>query len=401
MQDIHQLDGLAPLHGDERIKFIEKLTNTNVAAVDGGDLATIIFGSILYLLTLIFLGYVWLNHGYRPIRAKSVKLCTLMYVAGLMWMVGDFQMNGLVEITGAWKHCRVWVVWVRILSSYVYSGMLMIRFYALERIFNQGKSYKGKAMYIPAAILAALLLAYCLSCQLVSTKYITEYVDFVQICVVDDRFRYASIALMWVPWTVVLVLAFRLRNIQSTFNERYESLIICVLAYTILIKTTVIHATHPYYIFEKSYRLSETLIDAICGNAIIWLMLGYPAYQCLFHREQYELEWMRMLRKDGVVKGYPANIRATPREASGYSQIGGSTFNSPAKAHASECEENSTMDTLQMLSINAQTLTPESAPQSVTMHRRPPVNFTVLQVDSVVSLDDTANANTEYPRQIL
>ncbi|KAJ2477570.1 hypothetical protein IWW56_004252 [Coemansia sp. RSA 2131] len=400
MSDLHQLDGLPPLRGEERIAFLEKLTNINIALVDGSDLATIIVGAVLYVLTFLFMGYVWLNHDYQPIRAKTVKLCTIMYVAGLLWMVGDFQMNGLVELTGAWKNCRVWVVWVRILSSYIYSGMLMIRFYALERIFNQSKPYKGRAMYIPAISLAILLLAYCLSCQFVSGKYITEYFDYAQICVVDDRFRYASIGLMWVPWTVVLVLAVRLRNIQSTFNERYESLVICVLAYTILIKTTVIHATHPFYIFEKSYRQSETLIDAICSCAIIWLMLGYPAYQCMFHREQYEKEWVQKLRKDGVVKKYSANLRSGSHEASGYSQMDGSTFNSPPKTIGTNYFEKDPIDTIHMMSVNTQIST-NFITQPTAAHRRPAVEFSALHMDSAVSLNGSADTNPGYPWRII
>ncbi|KAJ1804481.1 hypothetical protein LPJ77_004742 [Coemansia sp. RSA 2523] len=394
MIDLHVLDGLSPLHGEERIAFLEKLTNINVAAIDGSDLATIIAVAVLYLLTFMFMCYVWYNHDYQPIRAKTVKLCTIMYVAGLMWMVGDFQMNGLVELTGAWKSCRVWVVWVRILSSYIYSGMLMIRFYALERIFNQSKPYKGRAMYIPAICLVVVLLAYCLSCQFVEGKYISEYFDYAQICVVDDRFRYASIGLMWVPWTVVLVLAARLRNIQSTFNERYESLVICILAYTILIKTTVIHATHPFYIFEKSYRQSETLIDAVCSCMIILLMLGYPTYQCMFRRDEYEKEWVQKLRKDGVVKKYSGNLQVG--SASGYSQMDGSTFNSPPKTNYFEKDP---IDTIHM-SLNTH-MSANFITQPTVAHRRPAVEFSALHMDSVVSLDGSADTNPAYPWHII
>ncbi|KAJ2850920.1 hypothetical protein IWW36_001546 [Coemansia brasiliensis] len=381
MPDIDQFDGLPPLQGEERVQFLQKLTGLDIQLVDGSDLAVIIISFVFCLLTLLFLAYVWLNHNYRPIRAKTVKLCTLMYMVAITWLLGDLQMNNMVNLTGGWKHCRTWVVWVRILSSYAYSGMLMIRFYALDRIFNQSKPYKGRAMYAPAVGLTVVLLAYCLTCQFVDAKYISKYFDYVQICVVDSRFRYVSIGLMWVPWTVVLVLAFRLRNIQSSFNERYESLVICLLAYTILIKTTVIHATHPFYIFEKSYRQSETLIDAICSNAIIWLMLGYPAYQCMFNREKYETEWMQKLRQDGRIKRYSVKMQPVSHSTTGYSQIGGSTFQNPLRIEGSQCIDSDPLDSFRLLSQNNQTLTMDLIAQPSIMQRRPVVDFSTLQIE--------------------
>ncbi|KAJ2452547.1 hypothetical protein EV183_002842 [Coemansia sp. RSA 2336] len=392
MSDIEQFNGLPPLQGDERVEFLQKLTGIDVQLVDGSDLAVISISFVFSLLTLVFLAYVWLNHNYRPIRAKTVKLCTLMYLISITWLLGDLQMNNMVKLTGVWKHCRTWVVWVRILSSYAYSGMLMIRFYALDRIFNQSKPYRGRAMYVPAIGLTAVLLVYCLTCQFVDVKYISQCFEYAQICVVDSRFRYASIGLMWVPWTVVLVLAFRLRNIQSSFNERYESLVICLLAYTILIKTTVIHATHPFYIFEKSYRQSETLIDAICSNMIIWLMLGYPTYQCMFNREQYESEWMQKLRQDGRIRRYSVKMQPVSHDTSGYSQIGGSTFQNPLRIEGSQCFDSDPLDSFKTMSQTNRTLTTDLIAQPSIMQRRAVVDFSALQIEADASAGHTTVA---------
>ncbi|KAJ2761011.1 hypothetical protein H4S06_001432 [Coemansia sp. BCRC 34490] len=327
MATLEQLQQLPPLHGQERILALEKLSGVKVEDNDGTDVAAIIVSCVILGMTAAFMGYVWLNRNYRPIRAKGVKMCTIIFLSSAVWVVGDFQMNGVVRIAGAWKNCRAWVVWVRILFSYIFSGLLMLRFLALDRIFNRGKPYRGKAMYVPAILLSLLLLAYCLACQFVPTKHISVYVDYFQICVVNDTFRYASIGLMWVPWTVSLVLAYRLRNIEGSFNERYETMVVMALAYMLLIKTTVVQAAHPYFIFNRSFRQSETLLDAVAACMIVWVILAHPVYQCVFHHSEYEVRWVNKLRFDGQVDKYAAGFNVGGDEITPYSHIHEAEFN--------------------------------------------------------------------------
>ncbi|KAJ2554372.1 hypothetical protein EV175_002605 [Coemansia sp. RSA 1933] len=384
-----ELNSLPPLHGQERIAAIEQLSGVTVEDNDSSDTAAIIASIVFLGLTFVFMLYTWANRNYRPIRAKSVLLCTMMYVASVLWIVGDFQMNGLVRIGGAWTHCRVWVVWVRILCSYVFSGLLMLRFLALDRIFNRSKPYSGKAVYIPAGLLVVLFLAYCLTCQLVPEHDITIYINYYQICNVNNTFRYASVGLMWIPWTVSLILAFRLRNIQSSFNERYETMAILALAYMILIKTTVIHATHPYYIFQRSYRQAETLIDAIGSSVIIWLMLGYPVYQCLFHRSKYEKRWVKKLRLDGQAAKYTTD------------DVGLETENITALSEVAEYYQKDPLDTIRMLSHNSNTLTSNYITQPQHSYRAPNVDFNILEeIRSDPSLDASIDRK-QNPRRIL
>ncbi|KAJ2855059.1 hypothetical protein GGI22_004271, partial [Coemansia erecta] len=211
---------------------------------------------------------------------------------------------------------------------------------------------------------------------------ITVYINYFQICKVNNTFRYASIGLMWVPWTVSLILAFRLRNIQSSFNERYETMVVLALAYMLLIKTTTVHATHPYYIFRKSYRQAETLIDAICSSVIIWIMLGYPVYQCLFHRKEYEKRWVKKLRLDGQADKY------TTADA-----ILGSADNT-ALMELADYYQKEPLDTIRMLSQNSNTLTANVIMQPPHSYRAPNVEFSILDP----SLD---SSDPRYARRIL
>ncbi|KAJ1664672.1 hypothetical protein EV178_003916 [Coemansia sp. RSA 1646] len=384
--ELQQLEKLPPLRGQERIAALEELTGTTVQDNDGSDKAVIIVSIVCLALIFVFMVYTWLNRNYRPIRAKTLKLCTMMYMASVLWVVGDFQMNGMVRIDGAWKQCRVWVVWVRILCSYVFSGLIMLRFFALDRIFNRGKPYSGRAVYVPAGLLVALFLAYCLTCQLVPEHDITVYINYYQICDVNNTFRYASVGLMWVPWTVSLVLAFRLRNIQSSFNERYETMATLAMAYMTLIKTTAIHAAHPFYLFQKRYRQAETLIDVITSSTIILIMLAYPVYQCIFHRTEYEKHWVRKLRLDGQAARYAVGAELGSMDQTAFSEHGNYNQKDP-------------LDTIRMLSQNGKTLTANFITQPPNSYRAPNVDFSMLEeMQSDPSLDIS---EPRYPRRII
>ncbi|KAJ1987880.1 hypothetical protein GGI25_004163 [Coemansia spiralis] len=393
MSELALLDSLPPLSGQARVEALEKLTNTTVQDNDHSDTAVIAVCISMLSLTFMFLSYTWLNRSYRPIRAKSLTLCTLMYLASVMWVIGDFQMNGLVRIRGGWKLCKFWVVWIRILGSYIYSSLLMLRFIALDRIFNRGKPYRGRAAYLPAIGLFLVLLAYCLACQLVPTKDVSIYVNYVQICMVNNTFRYASVGLMWIPWSIVLVLAFRLRNIQGSFNERYESLFTIALAYLILIKTTIVHAVHPYYIFNKGLRHAETLIDGFASALIIWLMLGYPVFHCAFNRDRYEKQWLLTLRTDGQADKYSVDIKSTPENTTAYSQLG-SYYNQKTSEYA----QGDPMGTIRMLSQNKTLIEGVSVPQRT--YGAPNVDFGDLEMRSDLSLESGVN-DPSFARRII
>ncbi|KAJ2761010.1 hypothetical protein H4S06_001431 [Coemansia sp. BCRC 34490] len=387
--ELQLLDSLPPLTGQARIAALTKLTGVDVQDNDGSDKAVVIVSIVSLAITFVLIVYVWLNRNYRPIRARAVTLCTLMHISSIIWVVGDFQMNGIVRIKGGWKECRIWVVWVRILFSYIYSSLLTLRFFALDRIFNRGKPYSGKAVYVPIAFLFVLFLAYCLTCQLVPEHDISVYVKYFQICQVNDTFRYASIGLMWVPWTISLVLAYFVRNIQSSFNERYETMLILALAYMILIKTTVIHATHPYYIFEKSYRHAETLVDAICTSMVVWVMLVHPVYQSIFHRKEYEKQWIRKLRLEGQADKYTTEaILESTAHRTAFSELEDGEF-----------DHKDPFDTIRMLSQNSKTLTTNFITQPPNSYRPPNVNFENVDVlESDLSLDSN---DQQYPRRII
>ncbi|KAJ2554373.1 hypothetical protein EV175_002606 [Coemansia sp. RSA 1933] len=391
MSELAQLQALPPLQGQERISALEKLTGMTVQDNNASDTAVIIVSCVFLGLTLVLMLYTWANRNYRPIRAKGLKMVTMIYIASIPWIVGDFQVNGVVRIHGVWQNCRAWVVWVRILFSYIFSGLMMLRFLALDRIFNRGKPYRGRAMYVPGILLSVLLLAYCLSCRFVNTADISVYINYYQICNVNNKFRYASVGLMWVPWTVSLVLAFRLRNIEGSFNERYETMAVMALAYMLIIKTTIIHATHPFFVFNRAYRQSETMLDAIAASMIVWVILAHPVYQCMFHHKEYEKRWINKLRFDGQVDKYAAGFKDGGDEITPYAQSGFEDNKSP-------------LDTLRMLSHIDQTVASEiiaeQRPQSSLDRKDSNSEFTPAEMYSA-DMSVHGGERRQYGRRII
>ncbi|KAJ1725630.1 hypothetical protein LPJ61_005628, partial [Coemansia biformis] len=93
----------------------------------------------VYALTAIMLVYAWCNYSYRPIKAKNLGWVSLMYLSTILWFIGNIPTNGHVHAVGGWSKCKVWVVWLRILFCFVFASLMIIRFYALDRVFNQRK----------------------------------------------------------------------------------------------------------------------------------------------------------------------------------------------------------------------------------------------------------------------
>ncbi|KAJ1641635.1 hypothetical protein J3B02_001769, partial [Coemansia erecta] len=134
-------------------------------------------------------------------------------------------------------------------------------------------------------------------------KTISQSTSFA-ICDVNMNLRIATIIYQWVVWLGAVVFTFRLRNIQSSFNEFYESLAIFVIATLMIIETSVANFVFKYYPLKKNLRMEKTLVDTLATNIIIWLIIAQPVFNCLFNRRKYEAEWLGKLTKDGHKKEY-------------------------------------------------------------------------------------------------
>ncbi|KAJ2720922.1 hypothetical protein GGI07_004318 [Coemansia sp. Benny D115] len=248
--------------------------------------------------------YAWFNYNYRPIRAKNMIWTTLMHISGILWFVGNLVSNGHVRINGVFAHCKFWIVWFRILFCFIYATLHIVRFFALDRVFNQGKPFRGRTSLIATVVVVIFNLGFAIASQLISDKITVQSVPMLEVCLVEPNYRISAIVIQWVLWAGVAVMIYRLRNIQSSFNEFYESLALFVVAIITLIETTVTNIAFQYYPLMIKHRLEKTIVDTLAANVMIWLILGQPVYMCLFHRRKFETNWLEKLTKDGHKKEY-------------------------------------------------------------------------------------------------
>ncbi|KAJ2795966.1 hypothetical protein H4R20_005698 [Coemansia guatemalensis] len=244
------------------------------------------------------LAFAWCNYNYRPIRAKNLTWTTLIYLSALLWYIGNIACNGHVWLVGDWSKCKVWVLWFRVLFTFVFASLNIVRFFALDRVFNQKKPFTTRSNIVAFALVVVLNVTYCLVNHLISDSLTVEYVPSLEACNITMAFRIAALVFQWVLWTGVSVLIFRLRNIQSSFNEFYESIAIFAVVIALLIESTVVNIHYQYYVLERSRRIEKTVMDAAASNLIIWLIMAYPVVMCLFRRKSYERQWLERLADD-------------------------------------------------------------------------------------------------------
>ncbi|KAJ1895645.1 hypothetical protein LPJ66_004463 [Kickxella alabastrina] len=276
----------------------------NVTPVGSTDMVVIVVCSGLFGLTTIMLVYAWFNKKYRPIRAKNLSWTTCIHVSGVLWFLGDVVSNGHVRIKGPFAHCKLWIIWFRVLFCYVYASMHIVRFFALDRVFNQGKPFRGLTVFIYLTVVVLVNVIYCLVIQLIKTELTVQQIDAMEACNVTQGFRIVAISIQWVLWSCVAVLIFRLRNIQSSFNEFRESLAIFAVAMIALVESTVTNMVFPKYPLILPRRVEKTFVDVLAANVMIWLIIGHPVFMCLFYRREYETAWLKKLTKDGHKKEY-------------------------------------------------------------------------------------------------
>ncbi|KAJ2399335.1 hypothetical protein GGI23_002714 [Coemansia sp. RSA 2559] len=296
-------------NNEERIAYLEKLLNMHIDPVGGADTAVIAIGSAMFGITFIFITTAWINRKFSPIRAKNLSMVTCLFVTGLVWFVGDIPMNGHVFLTGTFSHCKEWNIWARVLFCFWYTTVLVVRCYALDRVFNQNKPTRGFAYYATSVILVLFYLGYSIVTQAMPDKLTISYNSEVELCTTTHGYHYVTLIILWVNWLVFSIMMIRLRNIQSSFNEFYESLVILAFGIAAMIKTSVVHFTRPNYPLILGYRVAETIGDAFVSNGVILVIIAYPVIRSIYRSKDYEAKWLLRLRTDGLEDMYDSDMK--------------------------------------------------------------------------------------------
>ncbi|KAJ2716693.1 hypothetical protein H4R19_000499 [Coemansia spiralis] len=287
--------------------------------VSAADTAAIAAGAALFAPTLALVAYAWRNRSYQPIRAKNLPQTTLMAVCGALWFVGNVAANGHVAAAGAWAQCRLWHVWIRVGFKYLFFCSVLCRILALYWLFVRRKKFHGWSSFSPLAILAPCVVVYCLVGQLAAPAATVRYDPATHLCLQARAYRFGGVGLLWAVWVLVIVFTWLSRDIQASFNEARESVLVAAALLASMLATTVSETISRPVAAHLAPRVAGTLIDAAAANCVVWIVLGYPVYQSLFNRKRYSANWRTQLVSEGFRREYGISLSTIMGAGSVYS----------------------------------------------------------------------------------
>ncbi|KAJ1723916.1 hypothetical protein LPJ53_001769 [Coemansia erecta] len=287
-----------------------------------GDAALIVIFSIVYAFGLLAVLFMLWNRNYPPLKSKNPAIMTLVMVCAWIWFGSELGANGHVPLANtAMTNCKAFGVWLRILLGVCsVSCLIALRTYGLYRVFHLNMPYQGLGFYLPFLCYFLCIIIYGIVSQLIDAAHTIAYVAVADICSYHAGFKASVFALLWVTWVLVAVLSWKIRRIKSSFNETREITLACLLVFTVLAFTTVMHYTHPRFPLDVKLRVATTALDHIAVNVLWWLIMGKPLWMCAFRRDEYLRLWMRKLRGDGLQRAYDVETNATDRR--GMAELG-------------------------------------------------------------------------------
>ncbi|KAJ2458811.1 hypothetical protein GGF42_001840 [Coemansia sp. RSA 2424] len=290
---------------EERIKYFASI-DRHLDPRGAGDAIMVIVLSTVYFIEFVAVLYMLWNRNYPPIKAKNPVLMAFVFVASVLWLAGNLQVNGHVPLKGTQlTQCKGIGVWMHILMG-VCSVSLLIAFrsFGLYQVFCRNRPYRGPALYIAMIVAIACMLVFGIITEALPDRLSVIYNEATDYCGFAFEYRVSMFSLIWATWIVVAVLNWRIRKIKSSFNESREITIAGVIVFGVLTFMTILSLAQQRYLSYSALRIAATSLNHFAATAIWWLMMAMPLYKCLTDRQQYLKQWIYKLRQDGLQRAY-------------------------------------------------------------------------------------------------
>ncbi|KAJ1899885.1 hypothetical protein LPJ66_001828 [Kickxella alabastrina] len=183
-----------------------------------------------------------------------------------------------------------------------------MRLYIYYQIFDKLKPITYRVYLYGTITYIAIIAVYSIPTTILQHQLAVEYDYTYRVCRYGVVFTEMAFTLAWIGCISVLVLAFLARHINTSFNEYRKILLICLLCILTLVYQTVVHNVFRKYIIARWARLTTVLIEYLSSQASLFILLGTPAYNCLFHREKYREKWFAKMRADNLVSKYGFDV---------------------------------------------------------------------------------------------
>ncbi|KAJ1799874.1 hypothetical protein LPJ59_001522 [Coemansia sp. RSA 2399] len=255
--------------------------------------------------TLVFAYAAW-NHKYPPLRAKNMPLIAVLYVSMLFWFLGtigtNFNLPGVFDFKSS---CILFASWFRVLLGiFLFIHINVFRLYTYLRIFREMKRMRVHVYVIGAVVYLAIIVAYGIPVTVLRNKLTVQFVPELGTCIYGTVFIELSFAIVWMGWIAVVVVTVVARNINTSFNEYKEMVLIIILSSITLTYETIAHNIVRDYVLYRWSRTLSTYMEYLSSQSALFILLGVPVYNCIFHRESYRREFFEKMRADGMVARY-------------------------------------------------------------------------------------------------
>ncbi|KAJ2181803.1 hypothetical protein GGF45_001307 [Coemansia sp. RSA 551] len=271
-----------------------------------GDLAVIVLLSVVYGIDLFAIVFMLWNRKYPPIKAKGPVLMACLFVCSVFWFIGDVQINGHAPLANSvFTSCRGFGIWVRVLLGICgVCAIVALRSYTLYYVFKLRLPSHGLRFYAPLIAYILCIIAFGIVASALHASASAEYLPDLDICRLAQPFKISVYAFVWATSVFVGLVNWHIRRIKSSFNEAREMFIACAIVLIVLTFNTCMQFVHPNYPMQLRFRIASTLLDHICCNALLWVIIGKPVLWCVFRRKTYLDKWTATLRTDGLQRMY-------------------------------------------------------------------------------------------------
>ncbi|KAJ1987242.1 hypothetical protein GGI25_005923 [Coemansia spiralis] len=292
----------------------------------------------MFINTLLFGYAVWYRE-YPPLKAKNMPLIAMLYLCMLIWYLGTIGTNyntpGHFNFSSS---CILFATWFRVyLGVFLFLHLHIFRIYTYIRIFKRLRRVTVKVYVYGAAIYLVIILGYGVPLTVLRSTLSVQYLPELGTCYYGTTFAELTFAIIWAGWFSIVAITFIARDINTSFNEYHEMVLITTIGSITLTYQTISQNISRGYTLRVWSRAIGTFSEYLVSQTSLFILLCVPVYNCMFHREEYKRRFFEKMRADGMVARYNYSVAMS-------TGVDTSTAAAPTQAPRNEPTSNFTTD---------------------------------------------------------
>ncbi|KAJ2456571.1 hypothetical protein GGF42_003188 [Coemansia sp. RSA 2424] len=316
--------------------------------VDKREVAVVGINSAVMFISFMVLVYINVNRAYIPLKCKNIPLINALYMTMFLWFIGDIYTYQPTLVHASRPICIATMSWLRMsLGIFSVINCHLLRIYQYQCIFQWRIHATGKHLWIPVALLWAILpLTYGILASVLPEDKGNSYIADPPMCLAEKPIYFVAVAftvilmLFWVYATVLM------RRVNVCFNE-YRELLVVVITITLVVVMQVVLRWIPAIGDSGfTYNTLTSMSDVLIGQISLFLLVYKPAYHCLVDKDEYLKYFLRTLKRENRQTEYElANGEELARVSSSYpGRKSNSGFGLGSRMHRRDHHSNNRVD---------------------------------------------------------